>query len=167
MKAALMALGLGLAAAVASAAPPPLVLEASYEGVISPPAAEYLEGAVDSCERRDCAALLVRLDTPGGLDASMRGIVKAFLSSTVPIIVYVAPAGARAASAGVFITMAADVAAMAPGTNIGAAHPVELGGLAGGGAKPDAVMETKIANDAVAYLEAIAAKRGRNASWAQ
>jgi membrane-bound serine protease (ClpP class) len=162
--------GSALAAAPARAkdAAPPFVLEAVYEGVISPPAAEYLEGAVDLCSRRACDALLVTLDTPGGLDASMRRIVKAFLASPVPVIVYVAPAGARAASAGVFITMAADLAVMAPGTNIGAAHPVQLGGTpgVGGGEKVDKVMETKLANDASAYLSAIAAKRGRNADWA-
>lgn len=172
---ALLLLGTGATAARPAHVPssprdsaPPFVLEAPYEGVITPPAAEYLEGAVELCAKRGCDALLVTLDTPGGLDASMRRIVKSFLASPAPVIVYVAPAGARAASAGVFITMAADLAVMAPGTNIGAAHPVQLGGLpgSGGGEKTDKVMETKLANDAAAYLAAIAAKRGRNAEWA-
>jgi membrane-bound serine protease (ClpP class) len=97
----------------------------------------------------------------------MRDIVKAELASTIPVVVYVSPSGARAASAGVFVTMAAHVAAMAPGTNIGAAHPVQLGGSSGGKEKSDAVMEAKMANDAVAYLKAIAARRGRNVEWAE
>lgn len=113
-------------------------------------------------------ALVIELDTPGGLDLSMRDVVKAILASPVPVIVYVAPSGARAASAGVFITMAAHVAAMAPGTNIGAAHPVQLGGpMLKDKEKADAVMEAKIANDMEAYLQAIAARRGRNAAWAR
>ena len=119
--------------------------------------------------QRRASALVIELDTPGGLDLSMRDIVKAILASEVPVIVYVAPAGARAASAGVFITMAAHVAAMAPGTNIGAAHPVQLGALPGvskEGEKKDDVMEGKVTNDSAAYLQAIAGRRGRNIEWA-
>ncbi len=149
--------------------PAPKVLVATYSGIINPAAAEYLEGAVGAAAKQGSSALVIELDTPGGLDLSMREIVKAILASEVPVIVYVSPAGARAASAGVFITMAAHVAAMTPGTNIGAAHPVAIGtlpGVGGGKEKPDAVMEGKIANDATAYLQAIAARRGRNTSWA-
>jgi membrane-bound serine protease (ClpP class) len=155
----------------ADAAPAPDVLVATYSGVINPAAAEYLDGAVAAAGARRCGALVIELDTPGGLDLSMRDIVKAILSSEVPVIVYVAPSGARAASAGVFITMAAHVAAMAPGTNIGAAHPVQLGGMPAGGGKDkepkkDEVMEGKVVNDAAAYLQAIAGRRGRNIEWA-
>ncbi len=143
----------------------PRVLLARYAGVITPPAAQYLSRALSAATAARAAAVVIELDTPGGLDASMRDIVKAIFASPVPVVVYVAPAGARAASAGVFITMAASIAAMAPGTNIGAAHPVELGGLSGA-ASPNATMEKKIRNDAQAYLRAIAQKRGRNQAWA-
>ncbi|MFA6002939.1 MAG: nodulation protein NfeD [Elusimicrobiota bacterium] len=158
-------------AAASEPAAAPKVMVATYAGVINPAAAEYLQAAVAEATVRGCDALVIQLDTPGGLDLAMRDIVKAILSSTVPVIVYVAPAGARAASAGVFITMAAHVAAMTPGTNIGAAHPVQIGGLPGAGKdkdkdKPDAVMEGKITNDAVAYLQAIASRRGRSTAWA-
>ena len=167
---AVLSLLANLSWGAAKPAPPPQVMVATYSGVISPAAAEYLEAAVAAAARQRCEALVIELDTPGGLDLSMREIVKAILSATVPVIVYVHPSGARAASAGVFITMAAHVAAMTPGTNIGAAHPVQLGGLPGGGGKDkektDTVMEGKVTNDAVAYLQAIASRRGRNAAWA-
>lgn len=149
--------------------PPPRVLSASFSGVISPVSAEYLQAAVHKAAEGNYDALVIELDTPGGLDLSMREIVKALLSSTVPVIVYVSPAGARAASAGVFITMAAHVAAMTPGTNIGAAHPVQLGGPAASEKeKPakDEVMESKMTNDSRAYLQAIASRRGRSVEWA-
>jgi membrane-bound serine protease (ClpP class) len=164
-----------LLAIPASAAKPaaPKVLLAEFSGVISPVSAEYLEGAVGEAETRGADALVIQLDTPGGLDLSMRLIIKAILASRVPVIVYVYPSGARAASAGVFIAMAAHVAAMAPGTNIGAAHPVMLGGGGGGlpgsgdkKEKKDDTMEAKMASDASAYLKSIAHKRGRNESWA-
>lgn len=135
---------------------------ATYEGVINPVAAEYLHDALESAHASGAAALIVRLDTPGGLDTSMRLIVKDFTASSTPIIVFVAPSGARAASAGVFLTMAAHVAAMAPGTNIGAAHPVAMGG-----GEMDATMKEKVENDSVAYLKSIAEQRGRNVAWAE
>jgi membrane-bound serine protease (ClpP class) len=100
----------------------------AVEGVINPMTVRYLEPELRDAAAADAAAIVVRLDTPGGLESSMREIARAMLSSPVPVVVYVAPAGARAASAGMFVTMAAHVAAMAPGTNIGAAHPVGLGG---------------------------------------
>lgn len=135
---------------------------ATYEGVINPVSAEYLHDAVAFAERNKVEALVIRLDTPGGLDTSMRLIIKDFTASTVPVVVYVSPSGGRAASAGVFLTMAAHVAAMAPGTNIGAAHPVAVGG-----GDMDRTMKEKVENDAAAYLKSIAAQRGRNAAWAE
>ncbi|MEI8190956.1 MAG: nodulation protein NfeD, partial [candidate division NC10 bacterium] len=152
-------------------APPPKVLTADFSGIISPVAAEFLSAAIEEAERRGADAVVLQLDTPGGLDLSMRLIVKAIFASRVPVIVYVHPSGARAASAGVFIAMAAHVAAMTPGTNIGAAHPVMLGGgsLPGSGQKKeeqDKTMEAKVASDAAAYLKSIAHRNGRNEEWA-
>lgn len=131
------------------------------EGVINPVAAEFITNGIRTTEEEAAHCLIIQMDTPGGLDTSMREIVKNILNAEVPIIVYVAPAGARAASAGVMITMAAHVAAMAPGTNIGAAHPVALGG-----GKMSREMTEKVENDAVAYIQSIATKRNRNAEWA-
>ena len=131
------------------------------EGVINPVMSEYIGKGIEEAEK-GASALVIQLDTPGGLDPSMRDIVKAILSSRVPVVVHVAPSGARAASAGVFITYAAHIAAMAPGTNIGSAHPVPMGG-----GEMDEVMMKKIENDAVAYIKSIATKRGRNAEWAE
>jgi membrane-bound serine protease (ClpP class) len=154
------------------AAPQPArVLLAPYAGVISPVSAEFIVSAIRRAESEKYQALVLELDTPGGLDASMRQIVQAILSSKVPVVVYIYPAGARAASAGVFITMAAHVAAMAPSTNIGAAHPVLLGGAeipqAGReNEKPPSILEGKMVNDASAYLKSIARERGRNEDWA-
>ncbi len=139
--------------------PPVLVIR--VEGAISPVSAEYIEKNLARASDLRAAALVIELDTPGGLDASMRGIVKGMTASSVPVIVYVAPGGARAASAGVFITVAAHVAAMAPGTNIGAAHPVSVGG------KMDAEMSEKVTNDAAAYIRSLAERSGRNAAWAE
>ena len=133
-----------------------------FDGVINPVAAEYITSAIDQAEADQAEALVIQLDTPGGLDSSMRIIIKAINASLVPIIVYVAPPGGRAASAGVFITLAAHIAAMAPGTNIGAAHPVALGG-----GQMDEEMKAKIENDAAAYIRSIAERRGRNADWAE
>ncbi|RPJ69623.1 MAG: nodulation protein NfeD, partial [Desulfobacteraceae bacterium] len=125
------------------------------ESVISPSAAEYIVAAIKQAEKDKVAALVIELDTPGGLDTSMRAIIKEMLAAERPIVVYVAPSGARAASAGAFITVAAHVAAMAPGTNIGAAAPVAMGG------QMDKTMEKKVTNDAAAYMRTIAEKRGR------
>ncbi len=131
------------------------------DGVINPVMSEFISKSIDDAEEEKSELLVIRLDTPGGLDTSMRSIVKKIISSTVPVAVYVAPSGARAASAGVFITVAAHIAAMAPGTNIGAAHPVGVGG------KIDKTMEKKVVNDAAAYIKSLAEKRGRNAEWAE
>lgn len=135
---------------------------AAYEGVINPVAAEYLHDALTFAQSSGAQALILKLDTPGGLDASMRLMIKDMTASTTPVIVFVAPSGGRAASVGVFITIAAHVAAMAPGTNIGAAHPVAMGG-----GEMDRAMKKKVENDAVAYIKSIAEQRGRNVSWAE
>jgi len=138
------------------------VVVATYEGVINPVAAEYLHDALAIAESGHAQALIVKLDTPGGLDTSMRLIIKDMTNAPLPVVVYVSPSGGRAASAGVFITMAAHVAAMAPGTNIGAAHPVAMGG-----GEMDKTMKEKVENDSVAYIKSIAEQRGRNVKWAE
>lgn len=137
------------------------ILYVKAEGVVNPVMAGFLLDNFEDAAERNAEAVVIQLDTPGGLDLSMRDIVKAMLASEVPVVVYVAPAGSRAGSAGVFMTYAADIAAMAPGTNIGSAHPVSMGG------EMDETMAEKVENDAVAYIKGIAAKRGRNAEWAE
>ena len=137
------------------------IIIANYEGVINPVAAEYLHDALAYAQTSSAQALIFKLDTPGGLDTSMRLMIKDMTGSPIPVIVFVAPSGGRAASAGVFITMAAHIAAMAPGTNIGAAHPVAMGG------EMDNTMKEKVENDAVAYIKSIAEQHGRNVSWAE
>jgi len=138
------------------------VIIADLDGVISPASSSYIMRAIDIAEEEEAACLIIKLDTPGGLDISMREITKRILSADVPVILYVSPKGARAASAGVFILYASHVAAMAPGTNVGAAHPVSMGGE-----KMDSIMTEKVTNDAVAYLKALAKERGRNEEWAE
>lgn len=144
-----------------------LVLE--LDGVINPVAASYIHDNILKAESENAECLIIKMDTPGGLMSSMRDIVKNILNSKVPVVIYVSPRGAQAASAGVFITASAHFAVMAPGTNIGAAHPVNMGGGDFGGGKPDsASMETmmeKVTNDAVAFIRSIAKERGRNADW--
>ena len=127
---------------------------------ITPVVAEYIVRSINEAEVDRACCLIIQLDTPGGLDLAMRDIIKRIMASEVPVAVFVGPSGARAASAGALITLAAHVAAMAPGTNIGAAHPVNLGG------KMDETMSAKVATDAAAYIESIAEKRGRNKQWA-
>jgi len=129
---------------------------------ISPGTAEFIKSGIKTAEENEAACLIIELDTPGGLAESMRLIVQNILASRVPVVVFVFPSGARAASAGVMITMAADVAAMAPGTNIGAAHPVGAGGK-----DIDGAMSEKIINDMVAQAKSVAEKRGRNAAWVE
>ena len=130
------------------------------EGVVNPVMSEFITKNINDSTSNNDEVLVIELDTPGGLDTS-RSIVKKINSSAVPVAVYVSPGGARAASAGVFITMAAHIAAMAPSTNIGAAHPVGLGG------NMDETMAEKTVNDASAYIKSIAEQRGRNAEWAE
>ncbi|MBI4725421.1 MAG: hypothetical protein HY765_10740, partial [Rhodomicrobium sp.] len=169
----------------------PTALLAEITGVIGPATAHYAQQAIEKARARQAEVLIFRLDTPGGLVTSMREIIKAILASPVPVIGYVAPSGAHAASAGTYILYATSIAAMAPGTNIGAATPVQFGG--GGlpglpspdeqpkgpdaksddaqtGKKPAAPMttkETKAMNDAVAFIRSLAELRGRNAEWAE
>jgi membrane-bound serine protease (ClpP class) len=133
------------------------------EGVIGPATAKYMVQTMSRAEKDGSTCLVFELDTPGGLDESMRQVIKQIMSSRIPIVVYVAPSGSRAASAGAFITMAAHIAAMAPGTNIGAAHPVSLGQSK----QTDSTMSEKATNDAAAYIRSIAEKRGRNVEWAE
>jgi len=130
------------------------------QDTINPGVEDFLRYAIERSEEEGAECLIIYLDTPGGLMTSTRGIAQAILNSEVPIVVYVSPSGAQAASAGVFVTVAADIAAMAPGTNIGAAHPVSIGG----GEVPS-TMDEKITNDTVAFVRSIAAQRGRNGDW--
>ncbi len=150
----------------ARAASPVHIGMAVVEGPIGPATAGYLQRAGRLAGQRGDACLIVRLDTPGGLLESTQQIVQGFYASPVPVVVWVAPSGANAGSAGCFITLAADVAAMAPHTSIGAAHPVTAGGVGGGG-QVDDVMKEKLGNFAASYIEAIAQKRGRNVEWAR
>jgi len=145
------------------AEPASLVEVLSLEGTINPVAVERLDKAIELAVKNKAQCLIIQLDTPGGLDTSMRDMIKLMMNSEIPIVVYVGPRGSRAASAGVFLTLAAHIAAMAPGTNIGAAHPVAMGI---GGAVDKEMME-KVVNDAAAYVKSIAQKRNRNAAWAE
>jgi membrane-bound serine protease (ClpP class) len=161
---AVAAILLASAALLANAGPASAAQSVSLielDSAITPVTIRLLAGAIDRAQAEGSQALIVQLNTPGGLERSMRSMVQSILGSPIPVIVYVAPAGARAASAGVFITMAAHVAVMAPATNIGAAHPVAVGG---GG---DKEMIKKVENDAAAFARTIATERGRNAEWAE
>jgi len=139
-----------------------VVMTVSVADPIGPGVTEFIEDSIKKASDGNAAALIILLDTPGGAVESMRLIVQAMYASLVPVVVYVWPSGARAASAGVMITMAADIAAMAPGTNIGAAHPVGAGGEEMGQS-----MNEKVLNDMVAFTKGIAKRRGRNAEWAE
>src|SRR5438876_213984 len=138
------------------------------DGAIGPATASYISRSIDEARTQNAQCLVIQLNTPGGLLDSTQTIVQSFLGSTVPVVVYVAPTGATATSAGCFITVAASVAAMAPATTIGAAHPVTLGGAPSGGQeKLDDTMKQKLENFSVSYIEAIAARRQRNVEWAK
>lgn len=137
----------------------------TIKGTINPVLVDYVKQGIDHAEESGAQALIIQLDTPGGLDQAMRDIVQLIVSSRVPVVVYVSPSGARAASAGVFITMSAHVAAMAPNTAIGAAHPVAIGEE--GEAQMSETMEEKVLNDAAAYIRSIAEAHGRNMDWAE
>src|SRR5438876_6392138 len=141
-----------LAAAPASSAPAP-VATVVVDGVISPVTLRLVESAITRAKTGGAQALVIQLDTPGGLERSMRAICQRLLNAEIPVVVWVGPTGARAASAGVFITMAAHVAAMAPATNIGAAHPVALSGGV------DKESMKKIENDAAAFIRTVALER--------
>jgi len=151
----------GPASPAADAPEPPRVLVVRLEGVVSPIMDDVLANAIRRAVAGGHAALVIELDTPGGLERSMRAMVQRELASPVPIVVWVSPGGAHAASAGVFLTLAADVAAMAPGTNIGAATPVNLQG------PMDSTLSRKAASDAAAFARTIARQRGRNVEWAE
>jgi len=135
----------------------------TLNGIINPVASDFIRESIEKAEDANAVCLVIQLDTPGGLMKSMRVIIKDIFAARIPVVVYVAPSGARAGSAGVFITMAAHIAAMAPGTNIGAAHPVAMGAQA----DTSNTMMEKITNDAVAFIKSIAERRGRNAEWAE
>lgn len=151
-----------LLASCGGSAPEGRVHILTLDGIINPVTAGYVERGIGSAEDSAAEVLVIQLDTPGGLDSAMRDIVQNISASSVPVVVYVAPAGARAASAGTFITMAAHVAAMAPSTAIGAAHPVGAGGE-----DLEGDIRSKAENDAVAYIRSIAEEHGRNADWAE
>jgi membrane-bound serine protease (ClpP class) len=138
------------------------------DGAIGPATASYISRSIDEAQKQNSQCLVIQLNTPGGLLDSTQTIVQSFLGSPMPVVVYVAPTGSTATSAGCFITIAASVAAMAPATTIGAAHPVMIGGNpAGGTEKPDETMKQKLENFSVSYIEAIATRRHHNAEWAR
>ena len=148
-----------------SAATPPRVVELHVNGEIEPVLAEYLDDGIDQANRQAAALILIDMDTPGGLDTSMRDIIQHIVESNSPVVVYVTPSGSRAASAGFFILLAADVAAMAPATHTGAASPIAA--IGGYPVAIDETMKRKILNDATAYLRSYAARRGRNVALAE
>ena len=158
-KSAVLAAVFALAAQTLSAAGK--VVAVDLDGMVHPVTAEIVASAIARAKQENAALLIVRLNTPGGLMDAMRQTIEEMVSSPVPVVTYVAPSGGRAASAGFFILEAGDVAAMAPGTNTGAAHPVAFGG------QMDAVMSQKVENDAAAYLRSICTKRGRNSALAE
>lgn len=153
--------GASVCAQTSNPAPAPQVIEIHLDGIVHPISADFITGGMQQAIERRYALILLQVNTPGGLDDSMRQIINKIIQSPVPVVVFVAPSGSRAASAGFFILLSADIAAMAPGTNTGAAHPVLLGG------QMDDVMKQKVENDAAAYLRSIAGKRGRNVELAQ
>ena len=166
MKSALICLTFCLVCASAPAAEKVALIK--INGAIGPATASYIARSINEARTQNAQCLVIQLNTPGGLLDSTQTIVQDFLGSTVPVVVYVSPTGATATSAGCFITLAANVAAMAPATTIGAAHPVVLGGIPSGQEqKPDDTMKQKLENFSVSYIETIAAKRHRNVDWAK
>src|SRR6185503_1170539 len=136
------------------------VITMKIDGTINPASADFIHSGIKKAIKEKAECIIIHLNTPGGLVKSTRVIVSDILESPVPVVVYVSPGGAHAGSAGVFITLAAHIAAMAPGTNIGAAHPVASQG------EMDTIMSAKATNDAMAFIRSIATKRGRNVAWA-
>ncbi len=162
---ALVILLLGLSIGASVYAQTPHVDVITIKGTINPVLIDYVERGIEQAEDNGAQALIIQMDTPGGLDTAMRDIIQLMVNSRVPVVVYVAPSGARAASAGVFITIAAHVAVMAPNTAIGAAHPVAISEE--GEAGMSETMEAKVVNDAAAYIRSLAATHGRNMEWAE
>lgn len=156
---AILAVAVALAAQALGAAEK--VIAVDVDGMVHPITAEIVGGAIAQAREQHASLVIVRLNTPGGLMDAMRETISAILASPVPVVTYVSPSGGRAASAGFFLLEAGDVAAMAPGTNTGAAHPVAFGG------QMDAVMKQKVENDAAAYLRSICSRRGRNSTLAE
>jgi membrane-bound serine protease (ClpP class) len=162
-------------AAAQPPAPPAPVLLVPLEGAVGPASADFVSRAIKRAAKENAQLVIVRMDTPGGLDTSMRSLIKDILASPVPVATFVAPSGSRAASAGTFILYASHVAAMAPGTNLGAASPVAIGGSPAkekdgkkdGPFDSSDTMTRKVTNDAVAYIRGLAEMRGRNADWGE
>src|SRR5205823_10073268 len=169
MKTALISLVLWLALAMAPAGfAAEKVSLINIDGAIGPATASYITRSIEEARTQNAQCLVIQLNTPGGLLDSTQTIVQGFLGSPVPIVVYVSPTGATATSAGCFITLAASIAAMAPATTIGAAHPVMLGGIPNGqDQKLDETMKQKLENFSMSYIETIAARRHRNVDWAK
>jgi membrane-bound serine protease (ClpP class) len=140
----------------------PIVIQLTLSDVVQPISADHIVRGIRHANQVNARAILLTIDTPGGLESSMREIIQTIIESRVPVITYVAPAGSRAASAGFFILLSGDIAAMAPGTHVGAAHPVMIGG-----GEMNKTMEAKIENDAAAYLRSICERRGRNSELAE
>jgi membrane-bound serine protease (ClpP class) len=163
----LVLIGLLLAASIVTSvqAANPKVDVITIKGTINPVLVDYVKRGIEEAEDSGAEALIIQMDTPGGLDTAMRDIVQLIVNARVPVVVYVSPSGARAASAGVFITIAGHVAVMAPNTAIGAAHPVAIGSE--GEAAMSEAMEEKVVNDAAAYIRSIAEAHGRNMEWAE
>src|SRR5213080_4567068 len=164
MKSALICLTFCLVCASTPAAEKVALIK--INGAIGPATASYIARSIDEARTQNAQCLVIQLNTPGGLLDSTQTIVQDFLGSTVPVVVYVSPTGATATSAGCFITLAADIAAMAPATTIGAAHPVEIGAGASE-SKSDDTMKRKLENYTISYIETIAARRKRNIEWAR
>lgn len=164
----LIALLLGPCLALAASDTGGAALLLHVDGAISPAMADYVVHGLQAAEQQHSELVILEMDTPGGLDSSMRRIIKAILASPVPVVTYVAPSGSRAASAGTYILYASHIAAMAPATNLGAATPVQLaGGSSSTPAKPETAEQRKILNDALAYIRGLAIAHGRNAGWAE
>ena len=179
----LAVLGVGGWSAFSQNSGPRTAVVINIKGAIGPAVSDYFVRALENAEKSNAAILILQMDTPGGLDHSMRDIIKNILTSSVPVVSYVAPGGSRAASAGTYILYASHVAAMAPTTNLGAATPIQIGGLPGMPKEeqespeekekekkeivPKDALERKMVNDAVAYIKALANRHGRNAEWAE